>query len=130
MDLHNALRLDDPGRLAIYRRTAELVAPIAERAVDCLIGKAAAAAPHEGAVPATARSMMIKMYAGVAAQFTLAMSDLASLERDLAERSRTDDETLAALRERRRESGARLAKNPRPAPTASEHAPETIGAGI
>jgi hypothetical protein len=90
-DLHKALGLDDPGRLAIYRRTVELVAPIAEAAVDCLIGKAAAEDPTGGAVPALVRRKMIQMYAGVTAQFTLALSDMASLKRELAERSRAVD---------------------------------------
>jgi hypothetical protein len=49
-DLHQALGLDDPNRMAAYRRTAELVPPIAAAAVDCLIGKAAAEATTEGEV--------------------------------------------------------------------------------
>lgn len=83
-DFHKSLRLDDPARAAIYLRIGELVSPIAENAIDCLLGKAAVAAPHEGPVPAMARSMMIQMYAGVAAQVTLAMSDIAALHRELA----------------------------------------------
>jgi hypothetical protein len=63
--------------MAIYRRTAELVAPIAENAIDCLFGKAAAEATTEGEV---------QLYAGVTAQFTLALSDLSSLKREVAER--------------------------------------------
>ena len=61
-DLHNALGLDDPARMAIYKRTSELVTPIAEAAIDCL-------------------------NAGVTAQFTLALSDMASLKRELASRT-------------------------------------------
>jgi hypothetical protein len=30
-DLHQALGLNDPGRMAVYRRTAGLISPIAER---------------------------------------------------------------------------------------------------
>jgi hypothetical protein len=86
-DLHQALGLDDPGRMAIYRRTAELVSPIAEATIDCLIGKAAAeAAATEGEVLDLVRRKMIQLYAGVTAQFTLALSDMAYLKRALAER--------------------------------------------
>ena len=51
-DLHQALGLSDPSRMAIYRRTAELVALIAENAIDCLFGKAAAEAKAAAAAEA------------------------------------------------------------------------------
>jgi hypothetical protein len=79
-DLHQALGLSDPSRMAIYRRTAELVALIAENAIDCLFGKAAAEAATEGEVLDLVRRKMIQLYAGVTAQFTLALSDLSSLK--------------------------------------------------
>jgi hypothetical protein len=85
-DLHQALRLDDPNRLAVYRRTTELVSPIAEATIDCLIGKAAAEATNEKEVLDLVRRKMIQLYAGVTAQFTLALSDMAYLKRALAER--------------------------------------------
>lgn len=89
--LHKALGLDDPGRMAIYNRTTELVSPIAEAAIDCLIGKAVAEATTEGEVFGLVRRKMIQLYAGVTAQFTLALSDRSALSRELAERSRTVD---------------------------------------
>jgi hypothetical protein len=42
-------------------------------------------------VPDLVRLKMIRLYAGVTAQFTLALSDMAALSRELAERSRTVD---------------------------------------
>jgi hypothetical protein len=39
---------------------------------------------------------MIQLYAGVTAQFTLALSDASSLKRELAERSRAPDERSRA----------------------------------
>jgi hypothetical protein len=47
-DLHQALGLEDPGRMAICTRTAELVAPIAEATIACVFDKAAAEATNEG----------------------------------------------------------------------------------
>jgi hypothetical protein len=85
-DLHQALGLDDPSRLAVYRRTTELVSPIAEATIDCLIGKATAEATTEGEVLGVVRGRMIQLYAGVTAQFTLALSDMVYLKRALAER--------------------------------------------
>jgi hypothetical protein len=55
--------------MAVYRRTAELVSPIAEATIDCLIGKAAAEATTEKEVLELVRRTMIQLYAGVTAQF-------------------------------------------------------------
>jgi hypothetical protein len=90
-DLNKALGLDDPSRMAIYRRTAELVAPIAENAIDCLFGKAAAEATTEREMLDLVRRKMIQLYAGVTAQLVLVLNDAASLKRELAERSRPVD---------------------------------------
>jgi hypothetical protein len=77
--------------MAIYRRTAELVAPIAENAIDCLFGKAAAEATTEREMLDLVRRKMIQLYAGVTAQLVLVLNDAASLKRELAERSRPVD---------------------------------------
>jgi hypothetical protein len=90
-DLHQALGLDEPVRMADYLRITELVSPIAEATIDCLIGKASAETKTESEVPDLVRLKMIRLYAGVTAQFTLALSDMAALSRELAERSRTVD---------------------------------------
>jgi hypothetical protein len=89
--LNKALGLEDPSRMATYRRIAELTAPIAEAAVDCLIGKAAAEATNEKQLPGLVRLKMIQLYSGVAAQLALVMNDAASLKRELAERSQPVD---------------------------------------
>jgi hypothetical protein len=65
--------------------------PLAEATIDCLIGKASAEAKTESEVPDLVRLKMIRLYAGVTAQFTLALSDMAALSRELAERSRAVD---------------------------------------
>jgi hypothetical protein len=82
-ELNKALGLEDPARLAIYTHIAALTAPIAEAAVDCIFSKAAAQNANEKDMIASVRRKMIRLYAGVTAQLSLALHDAASLKREL-----------------------------------------------